>query len=69
MKYTTETFNCDECKTGTGKDIPYKCINIITPETEYDPKDFCSLNCFLKYFNTKMSEEKLDIRIAQGDDD
>lgn len=50
-------------------DSKLKEINIETPETVIKYKDFCSMNCFLKFFNTVMAEEKLDISITQGDDD
>jgi len=69
MKKTTHTYTCDECGCRIFKEPMLKEINIITHESEYNQKDFCSLNCFLKYFNTLMFDEKIDVRIAQGDDD
>jgi hypothetical protein len=69
MKQTTHTYTCDQCKIPMHRDNNLKEISIETPETVIKYKDFCSMNCFLKFFNTMMAEEKLDIRIAQGDDD
>ena len=65
-RYTTEHFICDCCK--VEKDhILIEDLDISTPESSYGNLSFCSIGCFLKYFNNMMKDEKIEVEIRGND--
>jgi hypothetical protein len=60
--HTTEYYTCDCCNKKTDV-VFFGDIAIEIPDTIYSKLDFCSIECFIKFFNETMSAEHIDVRI------
>jgi hypothetical protein len=41
-------------------------LSIYTKDTGYDNLDFCSFDCFVKYFNKTMGQENTGVELSIG---
>ena len=61
-RHETTYFTCNCCKK-RDETMPIN-ININLPETDYGEQNFCSFECFRKYFNHIMEEEGFEVEIT-----